>query len=91
METAITCPVCGGPLEYWKEYLVTKTQSISKTGILSHTVKKSTPQEFNCNDMDGFRCVECGWVFNIHNNIEKYDKYPHLEKWLESHGDKIKV
>jgi len=36
-------------------------------------------------------CPVCNWVFNIHNEVDKYGKYPLLEKWLESHGDEIKV
>jgi hypothetical protein len=87
----ITCPICDGTLVYWKEYIVTKSQAISKTGVVSNKVKTSKPEEFGCNDMDGFQCTKCGWVFNIHNDVGKYDKYPHLEKWLESHGDEIKV
>lgn len=91
MSEPITCPVCGGPLEYWKEYIVTKTQAISKTGKISSTVKTSKPEEAIGIGLEGFRCKKCGWVFNTINEIEKYEMYPYLMEWLRSSGDEIKV
>ena len=87
----IVCPECGGTLEYWKEYIVTKTQKISKEGLLNHSVKISKLEPFNCNDMQGLQCKACGWTFNCVNEIEKYDKYEHLLNWINAHEDEIKV
>ena len=87
----IVCPVCGGDLEFWKEYIVTKTQAISKNGIVRHTVKTSKPVEFNCDDMSGFKCTKCLWVLNIPNYRGDKEEYNYLEKWLDLHGDELKV
>jgi len=85
---SITCPLCGGKLVYWKEYIVTKTQSISKNGLLSNTVKKSQPYEFT--DLEGFQCKKCAWVFNTVNDLESCRKYPHLIKWTDEHKNELK-
>jgi len=90
-ETDIVCPLCGGSLEYWKEYLVTKTQSIFKNGTIARTVKTSKPEEVSGMRLEGFQCTKCNWVFNNINEIDKMEKYPHLEEWFESHDDEIKV
>ncbi|WP_286922772.1 hypothetical protein [Proteiniphilum sp. UBA5375] len=91
IDEEIKCPECGGNLVFWKEYILSRTQAISKTGVLSDRVKKSKPVEFNCNDIKGFECKKCGWVFNTANDIEKCEKYPHLIRWEESHADELKV
>lgn len=69
MANKYLCPVCGGLLQYWKEYTVTKTQNINpKTGELSVTVQKSKIDDNN-NDMQGLQCrnLVCGWSINSVN------------------------
>jgi len=85
----IKCPICGGQLQYWKEYLSQKTQMITFGGEISKKVINTKPDAMD--DMQGFECVVCGWIFNTANDIEKYEKYPHFEKWLKDHADELRV
>jgi len=85
------CPMCGGNLRYWREYIVTKTQSISKKGVLSRTVKTSPIEPLGSEDLEGFECKKCGWVLNTVNEIENCDKYDYLMKWFDLHKDELKV
>lgn len=85
----IKCPICGGHLQYWKEYLSQKTQMITFGGEISKRVITTKPGAMD--DMQGFECVVCGWIFNTANDIEKCEKYPHFEKWLKDHADELRV
>ena len=91
MPEEIVCPECGGNLVFWKEYIVTRTQAISKKGILHKTVKQTRPIEFNCCDMHGFKCTKCGWMVNTCNEIEKCNKYKNLCEWVDEHGDELRL
>lgn len=88
-EIEIKCPICGGQLQYWKEYLSQKTQMITFGGEISKKVITTKPEAMD--DMQGFECVVCGWIFNNAQDGELDRKYPHFEKWLKDHEDEIKV
>lgn len=83
------CPLCGGSLQYWKEYLVTKTQNINpNTGVLSKTVHKSNLTENN-GDMRGLQCQnkECCWSINdVNQSIPE-----EFEDWYEMNESDINV
>lgn len=85
----IKCPDCGGQLQYWKEYLSQKTQLISLDGKLNKNVTTSKPEAMD--ELQGFECIKCGWVFNNVQDVETEMKYPHFEKWLDEHISEINV
>jgi rubredoxin len=84
----IVCPECGGKLQYWKEYLITKTQMILPDGSLRSSVKTSKPEEIDT--MQGFECIRCGWVFNTVNEVN-FDGVEYLKEWLVNHEGELKV
>lgn len=81
------CPECGSQLEYWKEYLVVKTQLINpNTGLLDKKVSKSNLDENN-GDMQGFKCTKCNWCLNVVNQSIP----DNLNEWYDKNVYKIKV
>jgi len=89
MAKKFVCPVCGSEIQYWKEYLVTKTQNInSETGRLNNAVKISKP-DANNGDMQGFQClnIECGWCINVVNQSIPDE----LNEWYDNFKNDINV
>ena len=89
MSNKFICPVCGGKIQYWKEYLVTKTQNINpKTGELNKTVQKSKLDENN-GDMRGLQCqnIKCRWSINdVNQSIPD-----NFEEWYDKNRNMIKA
>jgi RNA polymerase subunit RPABC4/transcription elongation factor Spt4 len=83
------CPECGSNLKVWKEYLVTKRQSINpSTGEVGKRINVSVEEEL-VSGMIGLECSNCTWSVNVVNQSSDLDDT--LSEWWDEHEEDINV
>lgn len=80
----IICPVCGGELQYWEEYIADKTRNINPTTGRLGKVKIGELKPLD--GMSGLKCSKCTWLINDVSNFIPTE----FEKWYDEHRDEIK-
>lgn len=79
-----SCPLCGSPIQYWKEYIITKSQVINPvTGKLGGV--KTDNAELD--HMTGYQCTKCSWILN--DVLDSVDDL--LAEWYKEYEKNIKV
>lgn len=88
MDSEFICPVCGGNIRYWQEYVIVQSQNINpKTGKPIKTINRTGLKHLD--DHRGFECCNenCNWWIN-----EFTDDVPNqLTDWHNKHYEDIKV
>lgn len=88
MDSKFICPVCGGNIRYWQDYVYTQYRNINtKTGNPFKTVKHGKSNYID--DHRGFECcnTDCNWSIN-----EFRDDVPdYLINWRNEHFEDIKI